>query len=376
MISNKLDRLIDMITVEDTIKKDLKILAVDFDKTISTFEKWEGPTVFGKPIQKMINIVNKMYDSGVIIHIFTCRKDSPELRQWLNTNGVKYHDINTLKYNYQEMSMKPLYDVILDDKAVSPFDPDCENKIMKMIFKIENNRIPLVEDTASAVIPDHNMVNPDVCPICNGIAVARCRCKIGHRTCTNKHSWYILNGEYMIGDGHANPGIPLNVYLGSSTSSILDRDSIEPMIDDLQSEGVFDFFRKKKVDKKSELSEESKEYYKNIENMMGEVIAWFIKNNYNNKYFHENDCYWDFGQGGYFWVKLIPTSDNYPEEEDSPQYKKMIETYDKFYNSVINYIKKEYKDIVEKYKLDFLVSDVNNGNERLYIGIKTELDKI
>jgi hypothetical protein len=42
----------------------------------------------------------------------------------------------------------------------------------------------------------------DICPICGGKIVMRCRCMIGHKRCENGHSYHYKNGQLIMGDGH------------------------------------------------------------------------------------------------------------------------------------------------------------------------------
>ena len=110
---------------EEQIKKELrKRIAVDIDGTLT--EKGKFPDIFKTtpedllksykevtPNKFMIDWVNKMYDKGYVIFLFTSRSDlfQSHLKEWLKENHVKYH--------YYIMG-KPYYDMIVDDKAIRP----------------------------------------------------------------------------------------------------------------------------------------------------------------------------------------------------------------------------------------------------------------
>lgn len=64
-----------------------------------------------KPDKKMIKIINRLYDMGYIVYIFTSRSNlfQRQTKKWLDRNGVKYHYI---------VVDKPYFDRIVDDKSV------------------------------------------------------------------------------------------------------------------------------------------------------------------------------------------------------------------------------------------------------------------
>jgi CMP-N,N'-diacetyllegionaminic acid synthase len=89
------------------------IIYVDIDGTLCTHENDYGDA---KPIYTNINYINKLYDYGHTIIIWTARgtgtgKDwryatKQQLKQW----GVKYHK---LKFG------KPVYDLLICDKVLN-----------------------------------------------------------------------------------------------------------------------------------------------------------------------------------------------------------------------------------------------------------------
>ena len=86
----------------------VKIYAVDFDGVLSLEGK---PWDLGKPNTKVIREVNRLYNEGNYIIIYTSRpeEDYDKIYKWLLDNGVKFHKIVTGKL---------YYDYIIDDKAV------------------------------------------------------------------------------------------------------------------------------------------------------------------------------------------------------------------------------------------------------------------
>lgn len=95
---------------------------VDLDGTLAHFEKWDGPTVIGKPIPKMVQKVKKWLAQGDKITIFTsriypdgkftqpeeCEAAKNEVENWcVRFLGVK------LDVTYQ----KGVFDILYDDRA-------------------------------------------------------------------------------------------------------------------------------------------------------------------------------------------------------------------------------------------------------------------
>lgn len=100
-----------------------KRIAVDVDGTLT--KKAAFPDIWeitnnqlwaqyenAEPNQKMIDWVNKKYDEGNLIYIFTSRNNLHQrvTKKWLDKHGVKYHYI---------LMDKPYYDIIVDDKSLN-----------------------------------------------------------------------------------------------------------------------------------------------------------------------------------------------------------------------------------------------------------------
>ena len=96
------------------------IIAVDFDDTIA-YSDW--PTIVG-PVEGAVEYINKLYDEGHQIIIWTCREGEHKQAaiDFLEEQGIKYHRINencpdrTAFYNND--SRKIGADLYIDDKGI------------------------------------------------------------------------------------------------------------------------------------------------------------------------------------------------------------------------------------------------------------------
>ena len=99
-----------------------KRFAIDLDGTLTKHALF--PNIFDatpsqmyslyesvEPDLKMIEYVNRLYDDGHIVYIFTSRWDLYErvTKKWLDKHSVKHHYF---------ICNKPYFDVIVDDKAM------------------------------------------------------------------------------------------------------------------------------------------------------------------------------------------------------------------------------------------------------------------
>ena len=101
-----------------------KILAIDFDETIVDNGFPNIETAVLKLNAK--EIINKLFDEGFYIIIWTCRSSEDHINDainLLNNNGIKFHKIND---NYPDLSFSPYpkiyYDCIIDDKGLIDVD--------------------------------------------------------------------------------------------------------------------------------------------------------------------------------------------------------------------------------------------------------------
>lgn len=100
----------------------MKKFCLDIDNTITLWDNSRDYENF-KPDQEMVDIVNSLYDQGHHITLFTSRGMTsvgankidtdivPPLLKNLEKIGLKYHELIT---------HKPVYDWIVDDKAMNP----------------------------------------------------------------------------------------------------------------------------------------------------------------------------------------------------------------------------------------------------------------
>jgi hypothetical protein len=95
--------------LDEIIKKGKMVYVFDIDGTMAkpiSATKCE-------PIYEVIDIVNKRYDEGNYIHIYTARnfKGKEKItKKWLKDHGVKYHELHF---------GKPKAHLIIDDEAVN-----------------------------------------------------------------------------------------------------------------------------------------------------------------------------------------------------------------------------------------------------------------
>jgi len=91
-----------------------QVIFIDFDGTICPYGQVSEP-----PFEGCVDTINTMMDKGFHVTIFSCRgnkevvRDMPasvaQMVEYLTTHGIRYTDIY---YG------KPLYDVLIDDRAV------------------------------------------------------------------------------------------------------------------------------------------------------------------------------------------------------------------------------------------------------------------
>jgi hypothetical protein len=93
------------------------VVCFDFDGVIADYKEWLGFNVFGSPNTKIIDIMKKLRPYCTII-IWTTRSDTPELRDYLKIFGIPYDSLNSSAHNPPCTSIKPIYDVIVDDRAI------------------------------------------------------------------------------------------------------------------------------------------------------------------------------------------------------------------------------------------------------------------
>jgi len=88
----------------------MKIICFDLDGTICTEERTFRKQ-YAKPHKQIVELINKLYDEGHHIIIFTGRNslEWQATRDWLLENNVKYHQL---------IMNKPFFDYYICDRAI------------------------------------------------------------------------------------------------------------------------------------------------------------------------------------------------------------------------------------------------------------------
>lgn len=114
-------------------------LMFDIDNTITKWNDNRDYTNF-EPIPKMVEVINKLYDDGHHIALFTARGMTsvgpdrieseivPALIENLSKIGLRYHELIT---------HKPSYDLFIDDLAIDP------NSFVKLACDVYGNHVPM-----------------------------------------------------------------------------------------------------------------------------------------------------------------------------------------------------------------------------------------
>lgn len=95
-----------------------KILALDLDGTAL---KYDGDFVagsFGEALRGIVEELEELRDSGWAVVIWSCRKDSPEMRKHLKVQGIPFDYVNDHPWNGPDGPRKIYADVYYDDKAL------------------------------------------------------------------------------------------------------------------------------------------------------------------------------------------------------------------------------------------------------------------
>ena len=100
------------------------IIAVDFDCCIAHYKKWKGIDVFGGLIVGAKEALIELKNQGHRIIIYTCRKPTLKLQNYLKINGIPFDAINEnpwtwLEDNNPNIKRKISADIYIDDKALT-----------------------------------------------------------------------------------------------------------------------------------------------------------------------------------------------------------------------------------------------------------------
>ena len=94
------------------------VIAIDFDGVLADYSKgWQGWNVFGEPIEGAAYATQQLAQMQCFLIIWTTRQDTPALRKWLAVAGIAYNTINSCRHNPPHTGPKPIFDLILDDRA-------------------------------------------------------------------------------------------------------------------------------------------------------------------------------------------------------------------------------------------------------------------
>jgi len=121
-------------------KKKKKIIAVDFDGVIAMYDGWKGEDVLGEPNEKVIRALRELKENfNWYITVFTTRRDTMALRDWLNRNKVPHDSVNSTSHNPPNTSSKPIFDVMLDDRALR-YEGQETKELLRQIIGSGKNR--------------------------------------------------------------------------------------------------------------------------------------------------------------------------------------------------------------------------------------------
>jgi hypothetical protein len=117
-----------------------KIFCFDLDNVICKTHK--NYYLKSKPIYKTINIINKLYDNGHVIKIFTARfmGRSDENINYAISKGYNFTENQLKKWNVKYNHLifgKPSFDLIIDDKSFS-FKKNWHSRFIKKYLHLKS----------------------------------------------------------------------------------------------------------------------------------------------------------------------------------------------------------------------------------------------
>ncbi len=97
-----------------------KTICIDFDGVIADYSQgFQGADVFGTTLPSASSAISALRDDGWKVIIFTTRRDTPALREYLGENGIGYDEINSNSDQPEGTNEgKPIADIYLDDRAI------------------------------------------------------------------------------------------------------------------------------------------------------------------------------------------------------------------------------------------------------------------
>jgi len=96
-----------------------KVLLVDVDATlmVNDCEPRLKFGEFGQMVEGAADCLRELSAAGWFISIYTTRKASRELIEWLRFNGATWDTVNSNEHNRHDGSFKPECGVMFDDRA-------------------------------------------------------------------------------------------------------------------------------------------------------------------------------------------------------------------------------------------------------------------
>jgi len=117
---------------EDKLKG--KVIAIDFDSTISHYDGFKGVGVFGKPIQGAAWALKQFKQMGATVVINTCRREANLVAEYLKEHEIPFDYINFSPRNkkLKLSEAKIAADVYIDDKAIN-FSGEWKNTYLQTV---------------------------------------------------------------------------------------------------------------------------------------------------------------------------------------------------------------------------------------------------
>lgn len=98
---------------------DKKTICMDFDGVLHDYSKgWQGEDEFGQMIPNADIATSVLKKKGWCIIIFTTRKKTKKLEEWLKEHNISYDYINENPNQPEQSSGKIIADVYLDDRGI------------------------------------------------------------------------------------------------------------------------------------------------------------------------------------------------------------------------------------------------------------------
>jgi hypothetical protein len=108
----------------------------DFDGVCSQYHDNFEEDVFGDPIPGVAEAVKIIREEGLKAVLFTARKVTPKLKEWLEENGFEFDTINDTSHNPPSASKeKPVAELYVDDRGYR-FDQNNPEQSIQELFSL------------------------------------------------------------------------------------------------------------------------------------------------------------------------------------------------------------------------------------------------